>query len=601
VFKNTYDKAGNLTREIEPDGTTNYTYSAQNKLVRGVKASGESSEYVYNALGVRIENVQVRTNKNAGNQNADLRDGSHGVDYMRFLKNGRASWQRVWETEIGTTVQSDKETVTRRYVVDYLSIANRDIFVTEDGSYTTRYVYDASGRRLSAEFDYAPGTKRGEAGENLQSDIAVEIGKVFYRTSILGSTLFAVDKNGEVIAHAIYDPWGKPLTETYTDSNYSGLENLNNFTGYTYDITLALYFAQNRFYDASIHRFTQEDTAKDGANWYVYCFNSPVLYIDYYGEDSYVFYDPFCFKDYDMEAQARLYASELTKITHTATHIIAMSTEAALRDAWNSMGEEGKKKIDAVVLFCHGNSRSIRIYTDPNSFIEGSKYTHVNIEPEFFYSGLTRQNITYFFTLGCLHGDSVYDTRAETNVAMTIFNSTCMTVDAVIASDRNVWHKNSSTVLSSAATKIEIEIVDGKKKFKVSKDYDNMGDGFKVYRRNKASSKPDIAYIGNSFLSFTELYNATEKVMPRRVGLISEAELSSAAHGEVSWKEINVRAAPGTAYDSIGMAHKGDTFLCYGSVCVGGKKEEWVRVSFLSGDMQGKSGYVAKKGVNVCE
>ena len=279
----TYDKAGNLTREIAPDGITNYTYSAQNKLVKGEKTNGESSTYVYNALGVRIANTQVRTNKNAGNQNADLRDGSHGLDYMRFLKNGRASWQRAWETEIGTTVQSDKETVTRHYVVDYLSIANRDIFVTEDGSYATRYVYDAGGRRISAEFDYAPGTKRGEAGENLQSDIAVSIGKVFYRTSILGSTLFAVDKDGNLIAHAIYDPWGKPLTETYTDSNYSGFENLNNYTGYTYDLTLALYFAQNRFYDAETHRFTQEDAAKDGANWYVYCGNEPTLRVDWDG------------------------------------------------------------------------------------------------------------------------------------------------------------------------------------------------------------------------------------------------------------------------------------------------------------------------------
>ena len=181
-------------------------------------------------------------------------------------------------------MQNDKETVTRRYVVDYLSIANRDIFVTEDGSYTTRYVYDASGRRISAEFDYAEGTHRGEAGENLQSDIAVSIGKVFYRTSILGSTLFAVDKDGNQIAHAIYDPWGKPLTETYTDSNYSGLENLNNYTGYTWDITLALYFAQNRFYDAELHRFMQEDTAKDGTNWYVYCGNGPVLRVDMWGK-----------------------------------------------------------------------------------------------------------------------------------------------------------------------------------------------------------------------------------------------------------------------------------------------------------------------------
>ena len=242
------------------------------------------AENTYNALGVRIANEQVRVNRNADYQNSDLKDGSHGVDYSDFLRDGRADWQRAWETEIGTVVQAETETVTRHYIVDYLSIANRDIYIIEDGNYTTRYVYDENSTRLSAEFDYAPGTHRGEPGENLQSDRAASIGKVWYRTSLLGSTLFAVNTDGEIVAHMIYDPWGKPLVETYTDANFSGLENLNNFTGYTWDETLGLYFAQNRFYDAETHRFTQEDAVKDGGKWYVYCGNEPVISVDPWGQ-----------------------------------------------------------------------------------------------------------------------------------------------------------------------------------------------------------------------------------------------------------------------------------------------------------------------------
>ena len=162
--------------------------------------------------------------------------------------------------------------------------------MTEAGSFTQRYVYDAGGTRLSAEFDYADGTARGaknehdEFGENFQSDFAAErVEKVWYRTSLLGSTLFAVDADGEVIAHAIYDPWGTPITETYVDSNFSGVDNLTNFTGYTWDEVLGLYFAQNRFYDAETHRFTQEDSIKDGSNWYVYCGNEPGLRCDPWG------------------------------------------------------------------------------------------------------------------------------------------------------------------------------------------------------------------------------------------------------------------------------------------------------------------------------
>ena len=168
--------------------------------------------------------------------------------------------------------------------MDYLSTANHDILVTEDGSFTQRYVYDENSTRISAEYGYAAGTKRGEGGENLQSDFAAnDVRKVWYRTSHLGSTLFAVDENGKVISHTIYDPWGNPLTETYTDTNFSGIDNSNNYTGYTWDEVLDLYFAQNRFYDPADHRFTQEDPIKDGENWYAYCGNNPINGVDPFG------------------------------------------------------------------------------------------------------------------------------------------------------------------------------------------------------------------------------------------------------------------------------------------------------------------------------
>ena len=93
-----------------------------------------------------------------------------------------------------------------------------------------------------------------------------------------------MEADGSVVAHMIYDPFGAPLLETYTDTNYSGLDNLNNFTGYAWDEVLGLYFAQNRFYDAATHRFTQEDAIKDGGNWYAYCENDPLNYVDPWGQ-----------------------------------------------------------------------------------------------------------------------------------------------------------------------------------------------------------------------------------------------------------------------------------------------------------------------------
>ena len=58
---------------------------------------------------------------------------------------------------------------------------------------------------------------------------------------------------------------------------------MHNFTGYTYDETLDLHFAQNRFYDSEAYRFTQEDPIKDGANWYGYVANNPLMFVDWLG------------------------------------------------------------------------------------------------------------------------------------------------------------------------------------------------------------------------------------------------------------------------------------------------------------------------------
>ena len=39
----TYDAAGNLSKKAAPDGTTEYTYTAQNKLKTGKTEDGQSS------------------------------------------------------------------------------------------------------------------------------------------------------------------------------------------------------------------------------------------------------------------------------------------------------------------------------------------------------------------------------------------------------------------------------------------------------------------------------------------------------------------------------------------------------------------------------
>ena len=62
------------------------------------------------------------------------------------------------------------------------------------------------------------------------------------------------------------------------------------YCGEYFDVESGAYYLRARYYDPSIGRFTQEDPAKDGLNWYSYTGGNPVLFIDPTGhavEDAY--------------------------------------------------------------------------------------------------------------------------------------------------------------------------------------------------------------------------------------------------------------------------------------------------------------------------
>ena len=284
-----YDSDGNLVEEISNTGVKTYTYNSQNKLVRGQAENGDISAYIYNGLGVRVITEQLQDNINAVYQNAVFNNGSRFMtDYMPVLIDTRNVWQRSYETEVGTVVQNDPEFIRKEYITDYTSIANRDIMVYEEGSYIQRYVYGLNGERTSAEFSYYPETERtadlSNPGENPASDFAaVDIQKIYYFRNLLDSTMLAMDRNGDVISHVMYDEWGKPLTEPRLDHNFSGIKNINNYTGYTYDYILEIYFAQNRFYNPDTRQFTQQDPIKDGMNFYQYVGGNPLVFVDWFG------------------------------------------------------------------------------------------------------------------------------------------------------------------------------------------------------------------------------------------------------------------------------------------------------------------------------
>ncbi len=70
----------------------------------------------------------------------------------------------------------------------------------------------------------------------------------------------------------------------------SGINTLICYTGghiYTEDGQILscdeetdLIYLRNRYYSLSVGQFITEDPAKDGTNWYVYCRNNPIKFVD---------------------------------------------------------------------------------------------------------------------------------------------------------------------------------------------------------------------------------------------------------------------------------------------------------------------------------
>jgi RHS repeat-associated protein len=107
----------------------------------------------------------------------------------------------------------------------------------------------------------------------------------FYIFDGLGSVLAEVDINGKVnpdqngVEHPLrrYEVFGKERgTPVPSTSNHKFCGSL----GHTTEDNTGLIYMRARYYDPSLGRFISEDPAGQGKNWYVYCGNNPVNFID---------------------------------------------------------------------------------------------------------------------------------------------------------------------------------------------------------------------------------------------------------------------------------------------------------------------------------
>ena len=110
---------------------------------------------------------------------------------------------------------------------------------------------------------------------------------VYYRTNVHGDVKELVNVFGESLERYDYNAYGAEDEDYNPFRRMFGKKSVYNpfrYTGEYTDSETGLVYLRNRMYDPETGRFTTEDPAKSGVNWYAYCEGNPIMFIDPSGE-----------------------------------------------------------------------------------------------------------------------------------------------------------------------------------------------------------------------------------------------------------------------------------------------------------------------------
>ena len=158
---------------------------------------------------------------------------------------------------------------------------------------------------------------------------------------------------------------GKYITKTYVCDSFGAEKNIDladsnpfRYCSEYYDKGIDKIYLRARTYDPTLGRFTQQDPARDGFNWYVYCNGNPIAYADPTGLESYVFYTTG--KNSVFLSQAQWQKDRLEKMGEKVI-MIPVTDVKTFEEGWNGMGVVDGKSVDInyVMIYTHGNQRSM--------------------------------------------------------------------------------------------------------------------------------------------------------------------------------------------------------------------------------------------------
>jgi RHS repeat-associated protein len=164
--------------------------------------------------------------------------------------------------------------------------------VNRNGQWEHRY-YDGSQvfLRTRPDASWIDLTVWGPTSDEVISRYTPSLGWQFYHQDSLNSTVAITDTNRNVVERYLYDAYGQEdiLDGAWGARTVSAISNPWMFTGQELMADLGLNNYKNRFYNADLGRFIQQDPIRFDAgdlNLYRYCGNDPFNFTDPNGLDA---------------------------------------------------------------------------------------------------------------------------------------------------------------------------------------------------------------------------------------------------------------------------------------------------------------------------
>jgi len=105
----------------------------------------------------------------------------------------------------------------------------------------------------------------------------------YYLFNAHGDITQRTDQNGTALKNYDYDAFGVEKNPEILDVNPW------RYCGEYADAETGTVYLRARYYDPRIGRFSAEDVARDGLNWYTYCGNNPLMFVDATGCKPYTY------------------------------------------------------------------------------------------------------------------------------------------------------------------------------------------------------------------------------------------------------------------------------------------------------------------------